>query len=98
MHKEYAYTNELLIRNACYRTSNPKRFNDGNQLEQPMRTTLNINEALLARAMELTQISEKTQLVNVALEELIASFARKRLISLGGKDKKAASPPRRKVG
>jgi hypothetical protein len=41
-----------------------------------MRTTLNIDDALLKRAMEVTGIQEKTSLVQAALKALIASEQR----------------------
>lgn len=49
-----------------------------------MRTTLNIDDDLLARARELTGIQEKTALVREALKSLIAFEAGKRLAALGG--------------
>jgi Arc/MetJ family transcription regulator len=36
-----------------------------------MRTTLDLPEALVLEAMELTKISQKTKLVTTALENLI---------------------------
>ena len=44
-----------------------------------MRTTLIIDEGLLARARDLTGIHEKTALVRAGLEALIAREAGKRL-------------------
>ena len=61
-----------------------------------MRTTLNINDDLLKKAMELCQIHEKTALIHAGLEALIAQHARERLIALGGHDKKAQAPRRRR--
>jgi Arc/MetJ family transcription regulator len=49
-----------------------------------MRTTLNIDDDLLARAAELTGISEKTSLVRLGLESLISRESAKRLAALGG--------------
>ncbi len=62
-----------------------------------MRTTIIINDKLMARAMELTNIKEKTALVHAGLEALIARIAQDRLIALGGKDKKAKAPARRRA-
>ncbi len=62
-----------------------------------MKTTMNLNDELVKRAMELTKIKEKTALVHAGLEALIAAFARDRLISLGGKDKNAKAPSRRRA-
>ena len=49
-----------------------------------MRTTLNIDDELLAQAQELTGISEKTALVRLALETLIQRETSRRLAALGG--------------
>ncbi len=62
-----------------------------------MRTTLNLRDDLVAKAMELTNIKEKTALVHAGLEALIAHAARERLVKLGGTDKKAKAPGRRKA-
>lgn len=50
-----------------------------------MRTTLNLDDALLQRARELTGIDEKTRLVHKGLEALISRAAAHRLAHLGGK-------------
>ncbi len=60
-----------------------------------MRTTLNIDDAILKRASMLTGIKEKTALVRVGLEALIAHESRKRLAELGGTEK-ALRPIRRR--
>ena len=49
-----------------------------------MRTTLNIEDALIERASELTGTKEKTALVKLGLEALIAKESAKRLAKLGG--------------
>ena len=49
-----------------------------------MRTTLNIDAALLTEAERLTRIREKTALVRAGLEALIARESAKRLAALGG--------------
>ncbi len=61
-----------------------------------MRTTLNIDDDLLARASELTGIAEKTALVRAGLEALIAAAAARRLASLGGGGPGLRVPPRRR--
>lgn len=50
-----------------------------------MRTTLDLREDLLKEAMKLTEQSEKTAVIHMALEALIEKAARQDLISLGGK-------------
>ena len=62
-----------------------------------MRTTLIIDESLLARARSLTGIQEKTALVRAGLEALIAREAAKRLAALGGTQPKIANVPRRRT-
>ena len=63
-----------------------------------MRTTLNIEDGLLQRASELTGIKEKTALVRLGLEALIALESAHRLAALGGSEKKLKSTPRRRQG
>ena len=62
-----------------------------------MRTTLNIEDELLAKAAELTGIQEKTSLVRLGLEALIARESAKRLAALGGTEKNLEMIPRRRV-
>jgi len=50
----------------------------------PMRTTLNLDDALLARAHELTGIRERTTLLHEGLRLLIQREAARRLARLGG--------------
>ena len=51
-----------------------------------MKTTLNIDDELLALAAELTRVREKTALVRLGLEALIALESAKRLARLGGSE------------
>ena len=60
-----------------------------------MRTTLNIEDDLLAKAAELTGIKEKTSLVRLGLEALIARESAKRLAALGATEKNLEMIPRR---
>lgn len=62
-----------------------------------MRTTLNIEDELLARASQLTRVKEKTSLVRLGLEALIAMESGKRLAALGGTEKKLKGIPRRRT-
>jgi Arc/MetJ family transcription regulator len=62
-----------------------------------MRTTLNIEDKLLEKAAKLTGITEKTSLVRLGLEALIARESGKRLAKLGGTEKKLQQIPRRRV-
>ncbi len=61
-----------------------------------MKTTLNIKDELLERASRLTGITEKTSLVRLGLEALIAKESGKRLAKLGGTEKKLDKIPRRR--
>jgi len=62
-----------------------------------MRTTLNIEDELLSKAAELTGIKEKTSLVRLGLEALIARESAKRLAALGGTEEKLALITRRRL-
>ncbi len=63
-----------------------------------MRTTLNIDDELLEKAAEMTGTSEKTKLVRLGLEALIARESAKRLARLGGTEKQLERVPRRRGG
>jgi Arc/MetJ family transcription regulator len=54
-----------------------------------MRTTLNIDDSLIDQACRMTGIKEKTTLVRLGLEALIARESGKRLARLGGTDRKS---------
>jgi hypothetical protein len=60
-----------------------------------MRTTLNIEDSLLDKASKMTGIKEKTTLVRLGLEALIARESAKRLAKLGGTEKQLKPIPRR---
>jgi len=61
-----------------------------------MRTTLNIDDDVLEKASRLTGIKEKTALVRLGLEALIARESSKRLSKLGGTEKNLRPIPRRR--
>jgi Arc/MetJ family transcription regulator len=61
-----------------------------------MRTTLNIDDRLLAEAKRLTRLTEKTAVVHAGLEALIARESARRLAALGGTDPAARSAPRKR--
>ncbi len=61
-----------------------------------MRTTLNIDDQILEKATLLTGIREKTSLVRLGLEALIARESSKRLAMLGGTEKELRNVPRRR--
>ena len=61
-----------------------------------MRTTLNIEDNLMDKASKMTGIKEKTALVKLGLEALIARESGKRLARLGGTQKQLEAITRRK--
>jgi Arc/MetJ family transcription regulator len=65
--------------------------------EELMRTTLNIDDELLDKAARLTGIEEKTSLVRLGLEVLIARESAMRLAKLAGTEKKLVAIRRRRT-
>jgi Arc/MetJ family transcription regulator len=61
-----------------------------------MRTTLNLDDSLVAEAMRLTGLKEKTAVIHAGLEALIRRESASRLAALGGTDPKAQVPQRRR--
>ena len=61
-----------------------------------MRTTLNINEEIYKKAVEMTGVKEKTALVHLGLKTLIAREAARRLAKLGGSQKQLKPVRRRR--
>lgn len=61
-----------------------------------MRTTVNIDDELLARAKELTGIEETAKLLREALKAIIAREAGARLAALGGSAPDMEPIPRRR--
>jgi Arc/MetJ family transcription regulator len=59
-----------------------------------MRTTVTVNDELLARASELTGRDETSALMRLGLEALIQRESSRRLALLGGTDAEASSAPR----
>lgn len=63
-----------------------------------MRTTLDLDQALLDRAAKLTGVKKKTELIHRGLEALIARESARRLAELGGTEKRLRPIPRRRSG
>ncbi|RAN79134.1 DUF2191 domain-containing protein [Bacillus sp. SRB_336] len=59
-----------------------------------MRTTVTVDDELLARASELTGIIERSTLLRDGLTTLIRVESAKRLAKLGGTDSSATAAPR----
>ena len=62
-----------------------------------MRTTLALDDDLLAKAENFTGVKEKSALVREALKALIERESARRLAKLGGSEKKLKVPPRRRA-
>lgn len=62
-----------------------------------MRTTLNIDDALLEEAARLSGIGEKTAVVRAGLEALIARESAKRLAAMGGSEPRIRRVHRRRL-
>jgi Arc/MetJ family transcription regulator len=62
-----------------------------------MRTTLNIDDKILEEAARLTGIREKTALVRMGLESLVALESARRLAALGGTEPDIRPVPRRRT-
>ncbi len=61
-----------------------------------MRTTIALDDELVAKAQELTGIEEKAALVKEALKSLIARESARRLALLGGTEPELLDIPRRR--
>ena len=62
-----------------------------------MRTTVVLDETLVAEAQRLTGTSEKSALVREALRALIERESARRLARLGGSESNLVAPPRRRA-
>ncbi|HEX3651317.1 MAG TPA: type II toxin-antitoxin system VapB family antitoxin [Rhizomicrobium sp.] len=63
-----------------------------------MRTTITIDDELLAKAKEYANIEETPAMVREALKTYVQLQAARRLAKLGGSDPNAKLPPRRRFG
>ncbi len=61
-----------------------------------MRTTLNIDDDLYTKAVELTGIHEKTALLRESMKALIERESARRLAQLGGSEPQIEPIPRRR--
>jgi Arc/MetJ family transcription regulator len=61
-----------------------------------VRTTINIEDNLINKASKITGITEKTALVRLGLEALIARESARRLAKLGGSQRQLKPIPRRR--
>ena len=63
-------------------------------VEVAMRTTVTLDDDLLARAEELTGIRERSALIRNAVELLVRIESGRQLAALGGSDQAAEAAPR----
>jgi Arc/MetJ family transcription regulator len=61
-----------------------------------MRTTINIDDGLLAEAADFTGITERTALIHGGLRELLQREAARRLAKFGGSQPRLRDIPRRR--
>ncbi len=61
-----------------------------------MRTTLNLNDDLLAEAQRITGVKERTALIHKGLQALIERESARRLARLAGSEKDLEEIPRRR--
>jgi Arc/MetJ family transcription regulator len=61
-----------------------------------VRTTITLDDELVARAQKLTGIKDKPNLIRAALTALIQQEAARRLAKLGGTEPDFGDPPRRR--
>jgi Arc/MetJ family transcription regulator len=54
-------------------------------INQNMRTTVDVDEQLITAAMQLTGARTKSEVVHLALQELVKSRKKKQLLDLAGK-------------
>ena len=70
------------------------RYNDATPPEQhPMRTTIALDDDLVAQAQAFTGLKERSALIRAALTALIERESARRLANLGGSEPKPCSPP-----
>ena len=61
-----------------------------------MRTTINIDDELLAKAIKLMSPMDRTTVLNESLKALIERESAKRLARMGGTEPELKAPPRRR--
>jgi Arc/MetJ family transcription regulator len=65
-------------------------------MKTKLRTTVVLDEKLLAEAQDYTGIRKTSELLNEGLRGLIQTEAARRLIALGGSEPGLKAPPRRR--
>lgn len=83
---------------ALISTSNDNKiYADGGFGNQSMRTTITLDDELVAKAQFYTGITEKTALIRFALRALIEREAARRLARLSGTQPQLKPIPRRRM-
>ena len=62
-----------------------------------MRTTINLDDELLAEALRITGTTERTAVIHEGLRALIERESARRLARLGGSEPDLRTPPRRRA-
>ncbi len=62
-----------------------------------MRTTVEIDDELWAKAEQAAEVSTKRALIELGLKELVKKAARRRAIALAGSMPDLQAPPRRRL-
>lgn len=62
-----------------------------------MRTTVTLDDELVAEATRMTGTTERSALLRAALTALIEREAARRLARIGGSEPSVAAPPRRRA-
>jgi len=86
----------LIGTDALYLTSNDDKISVGYRRFY-MRTTLAIDDELIAKARFYTQFKQTSRLIHEALKALIERESARRLARLGGSEPKLKVPWRRRV-
>jgi Arc/MetJ family transcription regulator len=61
-----------------------------------MRTTLNLDDRLMAQALQVAKLTRKTEVIHLGLQLIVQREAGLRLACRGGTDPAARAAPRRK--
>lgn len=61
-----------------------------------MRTTITVDDDLIAKASEYSGVKERSTLIRMALEQFVAIEAERRLATFKGAFPKMKAPPRRR--
>ena len=61
-----------------------------------MKTTIDIDDALVTEAMRIYGVKTKTRIIEMGLEELIKTYKRSRLIKAFGSQPELTAPRRRR--